>query len=172
MLQIVTMNVKHQLALIIMSFVFVCFSCKKSSNSNTTSVSTSTIANIDSLEGTYSGTTSVDSIYTYTDSTGKTEQWVRSFTWPDTLTVTATDTVSITVVSKFYSVTFPYYDSLTFDYITDLQNTTAQNGYLAYNATLIDTTSVASLLDVNHLLINVGYGYNKYYYSNFVLYRR
>jgi len=167
------MNVKYQLPVIIIFLLFVCLSCNKNNNSTSTNTATTTIANIDSITGTYTGITSVDSIYNYTDSAGKAQQWVHSFSWPDTLHVTSADTASITVVSKFYTVTFPYGDSLTLDYITDLQNTTGQNGYLAYNATLIDTTYFGNpLIGADHINVTVGYGYNKYYYSNVALYSR
>jgi hypothetical protein len=169
--QTATMTGKHILASVIILLVVVFCACKKSTN-NTTAVATTTIADIDSLTGHYAGTTSFDSIYTYTDSTGNTQQWVHSAVWPDTLLVTANDTASVTVTSKFYTVTLPYGDSLTFDYITNLQTTTGQNGYLTYSATLIDTTYVLSALALDHMVVNLGYGYNKYYHSNATLYSR
>jgi len=159
------MNVKTvSIALILL--IFVCFSCQKNNNNNVSP--TLTIPNIDSIKGYYYGITSGDSIYTYTDGSGKKQQWIQSFSWNDTLYVTSADTASITAASKYYTLNFGYGDSLTVNYITFLQNQTlGQNGYVIYNASLCDTT-----LTEDHLTINIWYSYNKHIVSNFVLYSR
>ena len=158
------MNVKHVLASLLLLTV-VCFSCKKNKS---TVVPTTTVANIDSITGHYYGTTSGDSIYSYTGTGGVQEQVVKSFSWTDTLNVTSSDTAHITVSSNYYNVTFTYGDSLTIYPFTFLQNDVAgQNGYISFNSTLSDTTG-----GVNHLIINVWYSYNKHYTSDVLLYKR
>jgi hypothetical protein len=160
------MNVRFQLALAML--LLVCFSCKKSNNSTTTSSTLITTVNIDSMKGYYVGTTSGDSIYVYTDTAGKKQQWVHTFTGQDTLVVTSPDTATITVSSKYYTISFPYGDSLTFSYVTNLQKASLEdNGYYVYNAQLTDTAS-----GVNHMLVNVNYSYVKNIISNVLLYKR
>lgn len=159
------MDVKRILVPVIL-FIFICYSCKK--NNNNVVTPTSTIANIDSITGSYYGTTTGDSLFSYKDSTGVMHQWVHSFTWADTLQVTSSDTLNITVVSKFYTITFPYYDSLTLYPLTYLTiGTPGQGANGSYNASLTDTTDL-----INHLVVNVWYGYNKQYTSNVLLYKR
>jgi hypothetical protein len=170
------MNVNSTILPIVL-LVFIFFSCKKNSNTSTTTVVTSTTANIDSMEGYYYGVTSGDSIYTYTDSTGKQVQWLRSFSSLDTLIVTSSDSVSITATGKYYTITFPYGDSLSLpgdslglvnNIITTLQTVvTNQNGYASFVANFCDTT-----LEYDHLGINVQYGYSKHLTSDFALYSK
>ena len=169
------MNVMRRL-LLVMLLGFIFFSCKKSNNSTVAATVTNT-ANIDSIIGRYYGVTSGDSIYTYTDSTGKQQQWLRSFSWIDTLVVTSADSVSIAAQAKYYAVTFAYGDSLSLpgdslglvnNIITNLQTVvTNQSGYAAYTAYLCDTT-----IEYDHIIINILYGYNKRISSSFYLYSR
>jgi len=170
------MSVKRTLLLVTL-LVFIFFSCKKSSTTAVTATSAVNTALIDSVLGYYYGVTSGDSIYTYIDSTGKQKQWLRSFSWLDTLIVTTADSVSFTASSKTYNITFPYGDSLAVygdslglvnNIVTTLQTiATNQNGYAYYSATFCDTT-----LEYDHLTINVQYGYSKRVTSNFVLYSK
>ncbi len=161
------MNLRLVFTSIIFLLLFV-FSCKKSSTT-TSSISFPTSGNIDSMKGYYAGTTYGDSLYYYTDATGKVQHAIRSFSWPDSLVITAADTMSITVVSKTYNVTFPYYFYLTtFDTVSYLQNETVeQGGYTPFNATLIDTAN-----SINHIAINISYSYSKNITSSFALYKR
>jgi len=159
------MTVKRLLACVLLISVF-CYSCKKSNNATVTSLTTA--ANIDSLVGHYQGTTSGDSVYDYTDSLGNKAQWVHSFSVPDTLIVTSPDTATILVTSKYYSVSFPYGDSLTFAYVTNLQNGLAiDNGYFQCNAVMTDTTD-----GPNHMIVNLEFSYTKNVISNVTLYQR
>jgi len=170
------MNVKSTILPVVL-LMFIFFSCKKSSNTPTAIVTTSTRANIDSMEGYYYGITAGDSIYTLTDSTGKQQQWLRSFSSLDTLVVTSTDSVSITATGKYYTITFPYGDSLSLvgdslglvnNIITTLTTVvTNQNGYASFAANFCDTT-----LEYDHLSINVQYGYSKHVASHFALYSK
>jgi len=158
--------------ILILSIVLICFSCNKNNNTATVAVPTSVYANIDSVTGKYAGITSGDSLYTYTDSaTGQVKQWVHSYSWPDTLLVTSADTTTITVTSKFYTVSFPYQVGSTYTSInvnTDIGNTetvigTVQGGQ---NVSLSDTTD-----GDNHLIINFSNG-QKSTTSNVYLYSR
>jgi hypothetical protein len=170
------MNAMRSLLLVIL-LMFIFFSCKKSNNSAVATTVTTTTANIDSMTGHYYGVTSGDSIYTYIDSTGKPQQWLRSFSWSDTLIVTSSDSVSITAQAKYYTITFPYGDSLSLpgdslglvnNIITNLQSeVTNQNGYATYAASFCDTT-----IEYDHITINVLYGYSKRISSSFYLYSR
>ena len=121
------------------------------------------------MKGYYAGITSGDSLYYYTDGAGKVQYAIRSFSWADSMVITAADTMSITIASKFYNFTFPYYFFLTaLDSVSYLQtDTIGQGGYVPYNATLIDTAN-----GINHIAIAVSYGYSKNYTSSFALYKR
>lgn len=161
------MNVKLLLASIILC-TLVCFSCKKSSTSTSVTPSATTIANIDSLTGSYAGSTRVDSLYSYTDSAGISHSWLNSFGVADTFKITSSDTTNITVASKLYSLKFSYGDSLTLYSVTNLQNENLnENSYVTYKATLSDTSA-----GINHIVVNIWYGYNKHYFSSFYLYSR
>lgn len=155
------------LLFIALSVVFS-FGCKKSNNTSGTTTNNNTVEKIDSMVGYYYGTTSGDSIYSYSDSTG-THQWLNSFSWADTLVVTSPDTININIASKYYAVNFYYGDSLTmYDSVTNLQNSNvAQNGYVISNAIFSDTAN-----GVNHIAVSVWYGYAKHLTSNFKLYKR
>ena len=161
------MNVKHSLYIIVL-LISICFSCKKSTTTATPVVAVSTTANIDSITGTYTGTTSGDSIYTFVDTNGVAHQWLQSFSWPDTILVTSSDTATITAMSKYYNISYFYGDSLTIDSVTVLQNQVlGQNGYVINNTILTDTAN-----NINHLIINVWYNYNKHLTSTVALLKR
>jgi hypothetical protein len=121
------------------------------------------------MKGYYAGSTSGDSLYYYVDLAGKLQYAVRSFSWPDSIVITAADTASITVTSRYYNITFPYYYYLTaFDSVSFLQNDSiGVGGYAPLNATLIDTAN-----GVNHIAINISYGANKNITSSYALYKR
>ena len=155
------MNAKISLSVVLLSIILF-FACKKTTSPTVLQL---TLANIDSITGIYIGTTSGDSIYT--DSNGK--QTVNSFSWPDTLNITSPDTSNIIVASKYFTVNYPYGDSLTqYDSVTILQNETlGQNGYVIYNTVLTDTANL-----VNHIVINTQYTYNKNLVTNVYLYKR
>ena len=160
------MNIKLGIAAVLV--IFGCYSCKKSNTATPTVATIGSAANIDSIAGYYVGTTSGDSIYTYTDGTGAVKQWIQSFSWPDTIQLSSADSISITAASKYYNITYGYGDSLTFEFVSYLQNQTlGQNGYSAYNTTLVDSAN-----SVNHVIIDVWYSYNKHYQSNVTLLRR
>ncbi len=164
-----SMKVKLVSAAVVLSILF-CYSCKKTKTTTTTSaLELAIIANIDSMKGYYAGTTSGDSVYYYTDTSGTVKYGIRSFSWPDSLVVTSADTASITVVSRTYTVTFPYsYYYTSIDSVSYLrQYTPGDGGYLPFNAFLVDTAN-----GINHLAINISYGANKHMTSNFALYKR
>jgi len=121
------------------------------------------------MKGYYAGITTGDSVYYYTDGSGKVQHAVRSFSWADSIVITAADTASITVTSARYNITFPYYYYLTTtDTVSYLQtNTVGQGGYVPFNATFVDTAN-----GINHIALNVSYGYSKNFTSNFALYKR
>ena len=145
------------------------FSCKKSNSSsnNTTYISAQEL--IDSITGSYSGTTSGDSIYYYVDTAGKVQYGIRSFSVADSLVVTSADTNSITVASRFYSVTFPYvYYYTGSDSVTILQqHSTGTAGNIISTAILVDTAN-----NINHINFNMSAGQNKRFTSSFALYKR
>ena len=161
------MNLKLVLTSVIFLVLF-CFSCQKSSTT-TSSTSFPPSGNIDSMKGYYAGITSGDSLYYYTDGSGKVQYAIRSFSLPDSMIITAADTMSITVATRFYNFTCPYYFYLTtIDTVSYLQTDSAGVGnYVLYNTTLIDTAN-----GINHIAINVSYGYSKNYSSTFALYKR
>lgn len=124
-----------------------------------------TEANIDSITGLYVGITSGDSIVTAPDGS----QSIHSFAWPDTLNITSPDTTNIIVASKYYTVNYPYGDSLTqYDSVTILQNQTlGDNGFVLYNTVLTDTANL-----INHIVINTQYTYTKNVVTNVHLLKR
>ena len=150
-------------------FVIFCFSCKKSSTTTTTTTQTSVAANIDSIKGYYYGTTTGDSVYYYTDTAGTVQYAIHSFSNPDSLVVTSADTTSITVASKYYSITFPYVyyytgsDSVTFL----VYNAQGQGGNITTSAVLVDTAN-----NINHINVNISTGQHKRFTSTFALYKR
>ena len=150
-------------------FVLFCFSCKKSSTTTTTAATNTLAANIDSIKGYYAGTTKGDSIYYYTDTAGKVQYGIRTFSSYDSLIVTSADTANITVASKYYNVTFPYVYYYTLaDSTTYLQYyTQAESGYVGYYASLVDSAN-----NVNHITVSVAPGHSKHFASTFVLYKR
>ncbi len=153
---------------IVLLFSVIGYSCKKKKNNNTTVTPTTTQANIDSLVGFYYGTTSGDSLYSYTDTAGVLHQTVHSFSWTDSVFVVANDTTTVTVASKFYTVTFPYTNGLTVGSITNLFCQFANYGnYGTYTVNLTDTTNTA-----NHLVVRSAYGYSKNYITDVLLYKR
>ncbi len=164
------MNVKLVPVALIL-FVLFFYSCKKTTTTTTTSsLSLYTIGVIDSMKGYYAGTTSGDSVYYYTDSAGVVQHTIRSFSWADSLVITsADDTASILASSRSYAITFPYYYYLTgVDSVSYLQYyTLAQGGYTPINAFFVDTAN-----NINHIAINISYGYSKRLTSNFALYKR
>jgi len=150
-------------------FALFCFSCKKSNTTTTTTGQTSVTANIDSIKGYYHGTTTGDSIYYYSDSAGIVQYAVRSFSNIDTLIVTSADTTSISVASKYYSVTFPYlYYYTGSDSVTVLiYQAHGDGGNITKSVVLVDSAN-----NVNHININYSGGHNKRFTSTFALYKR
>ena len=145
-----------------------CFACKKSSTSSTTTFIPAA-EYIDSITGYYSGTTTGDSIYYYTDTAGKVQYAIRSFSIADSLVVTSADTTSITVASRYFSVTFPYvYYYTGSDSVTVLlYQSTGTAGNITSSAVLVDTAN-----NINHINLNVSAGQNKRFTSTFALYKR
>jgi len=144
--------------ILILSIVLVCLSCNKHDVVATAAVPTSVYANIDSIAGVYTGVTSGDSVYTYTDSTGQLKQWVRSFSLLDTLTVTSPDTLTIVVASKFYNASFAYnvYNTVTSVNVnTDVYTieTVLQTMQAGTSVSLSDSTD-----GLNHLIVNLANG--------------
>ena len=157
------MNFKVSLSIIIL-LAATCFCCKKSTTATPT-ILVSTAANIDSITGIYTGITSGDSIFTKPDGS----QVLQSFSWPDTLQITSPDSATIIATAKYYTTTYTYGDSLTAtDSITTLQNLAqGPTGYVTYNTTLLDTAN-----NINHVIVNIYYTYNKHIISNVTLYKR
>lgn len=167
------MSIRNRsVSIVLISLIVVaCYSCKKSSNTVVTTPST-IYTNIDSMTGFYAGTTSGDSIYTYTDASGKPQQWIHSFSFPDTLTVTSPDTTTIAVSSKYYNTSFSYGDSLSLVFTnvtTDVSYTvtTLQNQISGQTTTFTDSTS-----GINHVIVKTSNGYMKSVTSNVTLYKR
>jgi len=162
LLKHVIMNVKLTVV-VVLSVIVLFFACKK--NVPAPTILQVTQADIDSITGMYIGITSGDSIVTAADGT----QTINSFSWPDTLKITSPDTTNIIVVSKYYTVDYPYSDALTqYDSVTTLQyEALGNNGYVLYNTVLTDTAN-----NVNHVVINTQYSYVKNLVTNVYLYKR